>query len=418
MPRITKVETAVVEANFHWTYVRIYTDADGGLHGTGECFFAPGLRQIIADLSVLLHGEDPRNIEKLVEKMRWAASGAGSLGGVVWNAITGIEAALWDLKGKLFGLPVFQLLGGKFRDEVRIYLDCHAAGALECLSTVLQPTIPSWSRPEKIAVSREAVIAGSAERGREMAALGYTALKFDLDLPGSAFDSSSGYSLASRDIDWMHSLAVGIREAVGPDIDLAFDAHWRYRPNEILQVAKLLEEVRLLWLEDPVPPHDLKSLAYIRAHTSTPIGTGENLQLREGFWRLITDDLCDVITPDLQKAGGLAEGRKIADMCAAANKPVSPHMIGSPLALMTSAHLSVSIPNFQVCEFHAHDVPFFHDLVQGGTGGWFRPGWVRPTDLPGFGVEIDDTTGRRWKLPGTQWFDERIRSAAADEIQP
>jgi L-alanine-DL-glutamate epimerase-like enolase superfamily enzyme len=162
----------------------------------------------------------------------------------------------------------------------------------------------------------------------------------------------------------------------------------------------------LLWLEDPVPPDDRNSLRYLRQHTLTPIGTGENLQLRQGFWNLIVDDLCDVMTPDIQKAGGLAEGRKIADMCAAANKPIAFHMIGSPLALMASAHLALTVPNFSVCEFHAHDVPFFHELVHGGTGDWFAPGWVTPSDSPGFGIELDDTIGKRWRLPGTRWFDE------------
>src|SRR5688500_11275736 len=141
MLKITKIRSAVVRANFNWTYARVYTDSG---HGTGECVFAPGLPQMIDEFEAILVGEDPRNIEKLVEKMRWAASGTGSLGGIVWNAITGIEAALWDLKGKLTNLPVYQLLGGKFRDRVSIYLDCHAAGALECLSTLLQPTPRSW----------------------------------------------------------------------------------------------------------------------------------------------------------------------------------------------------------------------------------------------------------------------------------
>jgi L-alanine-DL-glutamate epimerase-like enolase superfamily enzyme len=408
VPKILNISTAVVQANFEWTYVRVYTDADGGLHGTGECFFAPGLNTIIAEFSRLLAGEDALNIERLVERMRWASSGAGSLGGIVWNAITGIEAALWDVKGKHLGTPVWQLLGGKFRDDVRIYLDCHAAGALECLSPLLQPTAPHWQREEAHAdLSRTDIIAASAERAAAMAKLGYTALKFDLDLPGSTFDSATGYTLKAADVDWMVGLATAIRKSVGPDVDLAFDAHWRYRPNEILQVAKELESCRLLWLEDPLPPHDAKSLAYLRAHTSTPIGTGENLQLREGFWNLITNDLVDVITPDLQKAGGLAEGKKIADLCHTANKPFAPHMIGSPLALMASAHLSLTVPNFLVCEFHAHDVPFFHELVEGGTSAWFRPGWVTPNDRPGFGLEINDRAARRYRLPGTTWFDEK-----------
>jgi L-alanine-DL-glutamate epimerase-like enolase superfamily enzyme len=399
VPRILKIATAVVQANFLWTYVRVYADEG---YGTGECFFAPGLTAIVRELGELIEGEDYRNIEHLVEKMRWASSGAGSLSGIVWNAITGIEAALWDLKGKHCGLPVYQLLGGKFREEVRLYLDCHAAGALESLNALLQPVA---RRPGVKELDREEVIVASAERAREMAELGYTALKFDLDLPDTHFSSSTGYTIASRDIDWMTRLAHTIREAVGPDVDLAFDAHWRYRPNEILQVAKELESCRLMWLEDPVPPQDQAGLRYLRHHTSTPIATGENLQLREGFRRLINRDLCDVITPDLQKAGGLAEARKIADMAHAANKAFAPHMIGSPLALMASAHLALTVPNFTVCEFHAHDVPFFHDLIQGGTASFFRHGFVTPNEKPGFGIELDETAARCHKAPGSGWFE-------------
>jgi L-alanine-DL-glutamate epimerase-like enolase superfamily enzyme len=408
MARITGLSTAVVQANFEWTYVRIYSDADGGLYGTGECFPAPGLPSIIEQFSNLLVGEDFTNVERLVEKMRWAASGAGSSGGIVWNAITGIEAALWDLKGKFLGLPVWQLLGGKFRDEVRIYVDCHAAGALECLSPLLQPTPPSWrvETPPRD-MTREEIIAASAERAVEMAQRGYTAMKFDLDLPETTFDSATGYTITSSDIDWMVGLTAAIREAVGPKVDVAMDAHWRYRPNEILQVAKQLEPYRLMWLEDPVPPHDELSLAYLRQHTTTPIATGENHQLRHGFWNLIVKDLVDVITPDLQKAGGLAEAKKIADMCATANKPFAPHMIGSPIALMASSHLCLTVPNLLVCEFHAHDVPFFYELAQGDMCEWFRHGWVTPPNNPGFGIELDETVGKRYQLPGTTWFNEK-----------
>jgi L-alanine-DL-glutamate epimerase-like enolase superfamily enzyme len=407
MPVITKLSTAVVQANFNWTYVRVYSDSDGGLYGTGESFFAPGLPQIIAEFAEVLVGEDFNHVEKLVEKMRWAASGAGSTAGIVWNAITGIETALWDLKGKYVGLPVWQLLGGKFREEVRIYLDCHAEGSLEALSPLLQPTsIPWMAAPSRADLSPQEIVAASAHRAREMADFGYTALKFDLDLPGSRFDSALGYGLSVTDIDWMVALVEAIRDAIGPRVDLAVDAHWRYRASDILQVARQLEPFRLLWLEDPVPPHDRAALTYLRQHTVTPIATGENLQLRQGFWDLIVHDLCDVITPDLQKAGGLAEGKKIADLCAAANKPFAPHMIGSPLALMASSQVAVTLPNLLVCEFHAHDVPFFHELAEGGTSDWFRPGWVRPTDRPGLGVEIDERVGRQYRLPGLTWFDE------------
>jgi L-alanine-DL-glutamate epimerase-like enolase superfamily enzyme len=408
MPRISKITTAVVQANFHWTYVRVYSNGDGGLYGTGECFFAPGLTRIIEEFAPVLVGEDFTTVERLVEKMRWAASGTGSTGGIIWNAITGIEAALWDLKGKYLGQPVWQLLGGKFRDNVRIYVDCHAAGALECLSPLLQPTPPSWHLETPVrGLSREDVITASAARAVEMAERGYTAMKFDLDLPGTTFDSATGYTLTTRDIDWMVGLASAIREAVGPDVDVAMDAHWRYKPNDILQVAKLLEPLRLMWLEDPVPPANEQALKYLRQHTTTPIATGENLQLRQGFWNLIVNDLVDIVTPDLQKAGGLAEGRKIADMCAAVDKPFAPHMIGGPIALMATAHLCLTVPNLLVCEFHAHDVPFFYELSQNNTAEWFRHGWVTPSSRPGFGIELDETVGRRHRLPGSRWFDDK-----------
>ncbi|MDZ4763017.1 MAG: mandelate racemase/muconate lactonizing enzyme family protein [Chloroflexota bacterium] len=403
MPKITKLSTALIEANFHWTYARIYTDADGGLYGTGEGFCAPALYHIIQEFEPLLLGEDFNNVEKLVEKMRWAASGAGSIGGIVWNAISAIETALWDLKGKYLGVPVYQLLGGAFRKDVRIYVDCHASATLESLTPLQQPYKPSWETSPAVEMSREEIIEASAARAKAMVDEGYTALKFDLDLPGTTFDSAEGYPLTHADIDWMVALSGAIRGAIGTQNEFAMDAHWRYRPNDILQVAHELETFKLMWLEDPVPPDDFASLNYLRQHTRVPIGTGEHLQLRQGFWQLIVNRLIDIPLPDVQKAGGLAESKKIADMAAVSNMSVAYHMIGSPLALMASAHVAASIPNFKVCEFHAHDVPFFSEIAQGGTP-WFRPGWVTLTDAPGLGIELDDRVGERYKQPGTGWF--------------
>jgi L-alanine-DL-glutamate epimerase-like enolase superfamily enzyme len=405
MPKITSISTAVIDANFYWAYVRIYSDVDGGLYGTGEGFCAPALHHIIQDFEPVLIGEDFNNVEKLVEKMRWAASGTGSIAGIVWNAITAIEIALWDLKGKYHGLPVYQLLGGKFRDDVRIYADLHASTALESLTPLLQPYTPKWESPETHPeMTREETIAASAERARIVAAEGYTAVKFDFDLPGSVNDSATGYKLSHADIDWMVKLTHHIREALGPEVDFAMDAHWRYRPNDILQVAKEVESARLMWLEDPVPPDDFASMNYLRQHTTTPIGTGEHLQLRQGFWELIVNGMIDIPLPDAQKAGGLAETKKIADMAAVKNMSIALHMIGSPIALMASSHLAVTLPNFMVCEFHAHDVPFFSQLAQGGTNSWFRPGWATPPDAPGLGVELDETVGQKYRLDGTTWF--------------
>jgi gluconate/galactonate dehydratase len=408
MAKIVRVSSAQVQANFQWTYARVYTDNVGGAYGTGECFFAPGLPQMISELGAVLVAEDPCNIEPLVEKMRWAASGAGSLGGVLWNAISGIETALWDLKGKLLGVPVWQLLGGRFREDAALYIDCHAHGALESLSPLLQPVVPAWQNrfQTEPKVGSDEVIAGAARRAREMVDAGFEALKFDLDLPGSRFDSVEGYPLRARDIDWMIALANALRAAAPAEVLLALDAHWRYRSADIAQFAREVEGLRLAWLEDPVPPDDWSGLRRLHHQSLIPIATGENLQLRGAFKQLLDRDLCDVITPDLQKVGGLAEARKIADLAVVANKPLVIHMIGGPVALMASAHLAVTIPNFMLCEFHAYDVPFFHELAKDGTKGWFSTRAVRPPDAPGLGVEIEERIGKRWRVPGTRWFDE------------
>ena len=150
--KIIHLKTAVVEGNFDWTFVRIETDE--GIDGLGECFFAPGLTSIIRSLEPVVEGEDPRDIHRLFRKLQLATSGAGSVAGIVYNAISGIETALWDVLGQWLEVPVYRLLGGKFRDKIRVYADCHGGEALESLDEVLRPRAPSWTaqdipRPRK-----------------------------------------------------------------------------------------------------------------------------------------------------------------------------------------------------------------------------------------------------------------------------
>ena len=144
--KITRLKTAVVEGNFDWTFVRIETDES--ITGLGECFFAPGLTAILRSLEPLLIGEDPRDINRMFRKLQMATSGAGSVAGIVYNAISGIDAALWDILGKSLNAPIYRLLGGKFRDKVRIYADCHGGEALESLDEILRSRGASWD-PKK-----------------------------------------------------------------------------------------------------------------------------------------------------------------------------------------------------------------------------------------------------------------------------
>ncbi len=423
--KITDVKTAVVEANYDWTFVRVYTDE--GITGLGESFLAPGLTAIIRDLKPLLVGEDPRNIDKLWSKMRWAASGAGSMGGIVYNAISGIEAALWDAVGKHYGAPIHALLGGKYRDRVRVYADCHAGEALEALDSVMVARRPKWL-PDEIG----ATIASSAvnhpvhgrafgvaetgevftpemyaERAREVVEeMGFTALKFDLDVPNPhTLDTHSG-TLTHAEVKFMAGLVDAVREAVGDTVDLAFDLHWRYNVSDAQRLAHALEPYGLMWLEDPVPPENVEALRRVTQSTRTPISSGENSYMRHGFREALEKGALDIIAPDLQKTGGLLEGRKIADMADAHYVAVAPHCIASPVGTIASAHVCAAVPNFLALEWHGMSVPFWNDMVVGFDGPVIQDGFIKVPEAPGLGVELNEEVAREYARPGEPFFEE------------
>jgi gluconate/galactonate dehydratase len=243
--KITRLKTAVVEGNFDWTFVRLETDT--GLQGLGECFFAPGLTAMLRDLEPVILGEDPRDVRRLFRKLQWAASGAGSVAGCVYNAITGIEAALWDIVGQALGAPIYQLLGGKFRDQVRIYADCHGGEGLESLDSVLRSRAPSWTsdksshKPSDYFGSDGDEPTSSpemyAKRAAEMAAQGFTALKFDIDVPNPHRRDPHNRSLGNEELDYMLGLIAAARKAVGLSVDIAVDCHWRFNLADARRIA-------------------------------------------------------------------------------------------------------------------------------------------------------------------------------------
>lgn len=413
--RITKVTSAVVEANFDWTLIRI--DTDEGVSGLGEAFFAPGLPALIAEFSTILEGEDPRDVDRLYHKMRWAAS-AGPIAGFGFHAISGIEAALWDVKGKALGVPIWQLLGGKFRDRVRIYADCHAGHTLESLGPLLQRRTPAWMGPapegprkgyfEALPEEGEDFTPKAyAEKAQSVVAAGFTALKFDLDVPVSGTVQPDPYAraLSGAQLDHLVALVEETCRAVGPSVDVAFDCHWRFTVKDAVKLATSIEHVPIAWLEDPTPPENPTALARVTKATSTPIGCGENWYQREGFREALALGALDIALPDLQKCGGLGEGKRIAEFVDLHDLPVSPHNISGPVGTMASVHVCAAIPNFHSLEFHAQDVPFFDELLVGG-GPLIAQGYVTVPDAPGLGVELDLDATARYAKPGERFFDE------------
>lgn len=413
--RITRLTTAVVEANFDWTFVRVESDED--VSGIGEAFFAPGLTAMVAEFATILVGDDPLDVDRLYQKMRWAAS-AGSLGGYVYNAISGIEAALWDLKGRALGVPIWQLLGGRFRDRVRVYADCHAGSTLESLGPLLQRRTPVWlgsgaptagggyfeALPED---SDDFTTTAYADKARAVAERGFTALKFDLDVPviGTVAPDPYARSLSPAQLDHLVALVEETVAAVGPHVEVAFDCHWRFTVKDAIRLAKAIEHVPVAWLEDPTPPENPTTLARVNHATTTPIGCGENWFTREGFREPLALGAIDVALPDLQKCGGLAEGKRIADLADMHDLPVSPHNISGPIGTMASAHVAVAIPNFHTLEWHAQDVPFFDELLVGG-GPLITDGHITAPLAPGLGVDLDIEVASRYAKAGEAFFGE------------
>jgi gluconate/galactonate dehydratase len=411
--KITRLKTAVVEGNFDWTYVRIETDES--VTGLGECFFAPGLTSILRSLEPLLIGEDPRDIQRLFRKLQLATSGAGSVAGIVYNGISGIEAALWDLLGQWLDVPIYRLLGGKFRDTIRMYADCHGGEGLESLDECLRSRGASWD-PNRHTHKAKDYYDGKAgespslpEDCRRQAlrkrSEGFTALKFDLDVPGAENSDPHNRALTNRGIDHMVKLIGAVYDTVGEDTDIAVDCHWRYNASDVIKVARELEPFRLMWLEDPVPPNMLAALKEVSSKVRVPIATGENLYLFEGFQEMIAEHAVSIVTPDLQKVGGLGVAKSIAQFADVHTMPIAPHNISSPVGTLASAHYCASIPNFLALEFHASDVPFWNELVEGMAKPIIQNGFITLSEKPGLGVRLNEEVARRYARKGEPFFE-------------
>jgi gluconate/galactonate dehydratase len=412
--RLTRLTTAVVEANYDWTIVR--AESDEGLVGWGEAFCAPALPETIRELAPLIEGRDARHVEPLVRRLHLATAHVSG-GGTVFHAISGIEAALWDLAARSLEVPLWQLFGGCFRDRVRIYADCHAGEALTSYSATLVARHLPWmgadelseKDPEEHWAPAEAddvyTPEAYAARASSMADGGFTALKFDLDLPLLPGEDLYARTISPAQLDRQVALAEATVAAVTGRADVAFDLHWRYAPADALRLARSLEHLPLLWLEDPTPPHDLASVARIAERTTTPICTGENVYGLDGFVALMEHGGVDILAPDIQKVGGLADTRRIAALGDVHSRPLAPHNIAGPIGTLASAQVCASIPNFLALEWHAASVPFFDELVT-----LDRPvienGYVTVPDSPGIGAELDLEVARRYARPGAPFFAE------------
>src|SRR4051794_33814388 len=335
----------------NWHFVKISTDE--GIHGYGEAS-VEGREKTVAsavdEFGRYLLGEDPTPIEHHWQRLHrhgfWR-------GGIILNsAISAIDQALWDIKGKKLGAPVYELLGGPTRNRVRVYTHCGG------------PT------PE-----------AAAERALELMELGYRAFKFGTGPAGDTMDERALVRRAARQMEL-------VRQAVGPDVDLMLDNHGRFPPFYAIELMHALQPYNMLFLEELVPPENLQALKKVAdVKANVPLATGERLFSIWEYRELLEQQIVDIVQPDICHAGGISELKKIAAMAESYYIRVAPHNPNGPVATAASAHLAAAIPNFLILET-AQAEPYRTQVQKQGLK--IVDGWIDLPSTPGLGVDLDE----------------------------
>src|SRR6187455_523747 len=378
--KITDVKCGYIRGS---VMVKIYTNQD--IWGCGEGVDAiPGTYHLVKNFGNRLKGKNPLNVHRLFEDIRRSGFFQGAQSGMYVAVLSAIETALWDIAGKALNLPVYQLLGGKFRDKIRVYCD----------TALYQRNLP---------VPKDFADAALKAKG-----MGFNAMKFDLDQANdpNKYDVYN-WTASPAELQRMYDQIAAAREAVGPKIDILVDMHGRYDAVTGQAVAKLLEPLKLLWLEEPIPAENVEAYKLITESTSTPIAAGENHYLAYGFRRMLEIGGVDIIMPDLQKCGGLGEGQRIANLANLYYTPFAPHMVASFLGAMASAHVCASVPNFLILEWqiYYHESDMYKEVVKFDGSFLTKDGYIEVRNVPGIGVEINEEGMRKYATPGIPFFE-------------
>ncbi|MBM3725686.1 MAG: galactonate dehydratase [Acidobacteria bacterium] len=360
--KITAIRTLVVHARMrNWVLVKVET-SEPGLHGWGEATLewkTKGVTGSVEDLAVLLIGQDPRRIEHLWQTMHRQYFWRG--GNVTFSAMSGIDQALWDIKGKELGRPVCELLGGPVRDRLRLY-DHLGGGKLEDIYRTGDP-------------------AHFAELARASVERGFTAFK-SMPVPVAEYiENPAVMKRAARAVQAM-------REAVGDGVDIMLDLHARTTAAAAIQFGRLLTDYNLYWYEEPCWPEHVDALAEVTRALPFPTATGERLVGRWEFRELLEKRAVSIIQPDVSHCGGISETRRIAAMAETYSIPVACHNPQGPVSTASSIHIGFAVPNYLIQEVVRNDVPWRNDIVTGGFN--VNQGEVLPPTAPGLGIDINE----------------------------
>lgn len=363
MPAIKGVEFRQFSAQHHnakrnWLVVKLNTD-DPEVYGLGDASPMENDEEVKSLITGLvesyLSGKDPLDTEVHWTAMYNAPHARG--GRLATTALSGIDIALWDLKGKLLDRPVYQLLGGAHRRKIRVYAN----------GWYTNPGGPQQN----------------AEEARKVVDMGYTALKFD------PFGRRSYYKISLEEAQLAQERVAAVRKAVGPYVDILVEAHARFDVMNAIQLGRRLEEYRPLFYEEPVSEENISELLEVRRKVNIPIATGERLYTKYPFARIAEAHAADVLQPDIANAGGITELKKIAAIAEAKHITIAPHNVCSPVGAQAEAHLGASVINFEILEYHAE---FYTDHYFTVFDGFPRQqgGYVALSDAPGLGLEINE----------------------------
>jgi len=377
--KITDIQTFLVGVGSrNLVFVKVLTDQ--GIHGIGEAYSVGPDEATVAtinDYKRWLVGMDPRNIEYIWATLYNFTRFPG--GSVVNAAISGIEHALWDIAGKAAGLPVYMLIGGKFRDKIRVY---QSAGGGE---------------PKQVATSAKALV----EK------YGYTAIKMS---PHPPRGNAMPYNHVTRSAG---QRVAAVREALGPDVDIGVDIHAKFfEPVRALRLAQEIQPYRPMWLEEPIRPENVEAMKKLAAHVEIPLASGECNYTKYEFRAILEAQCLDIIQPDVCVCGGLMEMKKIAAMAEAHYVMVAPHNPMGPVATTVNVHFAVSTPNFLILEYHPDDTAPRKDLLKEPL--MVKDGYIPTPTKPGLGIELNEEAFRHYPpKPWRRGFEFRADGSPA-----
>jgi galactonate dehydratase len=363
MPAITSVEFRQFSANHHnaqrnWLLVKINTD-DPKIYGIGDASPMEDDDLVIAMVEAMVekHLVDKDPLESEVHWTNLYQDFQARGGRIASTAISGIDIALWDLKGKILGQPVWKLLGGAHQKKIRVYAN-------------------GW-------YSNPGTAEQNAEEAKAVMDMGYTALKFD------PFGQTNFYKISLEELQKAEDRVAAVRKAVGPNIDILVEAHAKFDVMNAIQIGKRLEQYRPLFYEEPVSQERVSELLEVRNKVNIPIATGERLYTKFPFAEIVDRHAADVLQPDIANAGGITELKKIAIIAEAKHITMAPHNVCSPVGATAELHLDASIINFEIQEYHAE---FYTEHYFTVLNGFVRQedGYVEISDAPGLGLELNE----------------------------